>query len=488
MIGYTYHDIDLSLYNISRYMLGYERMVPEVHGVWCETLEQERLKHNRFIRLKPRGTFKTSLYTVSQSIELLMEDWLKNDGQFDKRILIASATETLATQILGEISSHFVSNPNIQEFFGYNPVRNAKYGELWLEPRHIRKEPNVKAIGSGTAIVSEHYDVIIADDIVNSEDRESQAKRDKNWRWFIDMISILEPNGYLFVCGTRWHFNDVYAHLFEQNELLPEHRKYHVEVESAIDEETGKSLFPSILTDDDIEALKIEKGIIEFNAQYMNRCIPTETQLFPEDRMHLYPEYGENADEFFTGHYRDYIYIDPALGQSEKSDYVVIIVGRAWQRKLYIRDVFMSNLTTPEKAVKITSNFMDMYDIGRVHIETNGFQSLYGKYFTEEDIPIVEHKNTKRKEIRIEGLEPYYSSGKIVFREDWKNVYKKFCEQLHLYPATDHDDAPDALESLTRIALKKKVGDVPSEVMSGMSRDNNRRNDRKFMFRGRVVA
>ena len=285
MLDYEYHGIPLSLYNISRYMLGYTKMVPEVHGVWSDTLEQERLKHNRFIRLKPRGTFKTTLYTVSQSIELLMHDWIENNGEFEKRVLIASATETLATQILGEISSHFLYNPNIKDFFGYDPVKNAKYGELWLSPKRIHKEPTIKAIGSGTAIVSEHYDIIIADDIVNSEDRESQAKRDKNWRWYIDMISILEPNGYLFVCGTRWHYDDVYAHLFAQNELLPEHRKYHVEVESAVDESNGKSLFPTILTDDDIEALKIEKGAIEFNAQYMNRCIPTETQLFPEERL-----------------------------------------------------------------------------------------------------------------------------------------------------------------------------------------------------------
>ena len=840
MLDYEYHGIPLSLYNISKYMLGYDRMVPEVHGVWADTLEKNREKYNRFVELRPRGTFKTTLFTVSQTIELLMEDWLNNNGQFDKRILIASATETLATQILGEISSHFISNPNIQEFFGYNPIRNAKYGELWLEPRSIHKEPTVKSIGSGTAIVSEHYNVIICDDICfdgetevltdkgwlffknldgtelvasinpdthfleyqkplryiqhnyngtmygikgrdsvdilvteghniywgtqkrhgnktfslqkvediygkygyvkkscnwngvyvdsitipaaqynnnyssdkkvipidafceflglflaegninsrhgknynsiiitqncvadkcneirrilnllpfeykeykgtglkdgtitfyigssqlanylhslggctevaknkyipsiiktlpkeqiqkfidgyflgdgstnnngskiiytasskmaddlqeliikcgytstkqthvmnttnpsgtkynttqyrisiitgkctpfirphhwykqeydgmvycvevphhliyirrngkvaivgqcNSEDRESQAKRDKNWRWYIDMISILEPNGYLFVCGTRWHYDDIYAHLIKQNEKLPEHRKYLIEIESVLDEKTGLTNFPTILSDDDIVALKIEKGVVEFAAQYMNRCIPTETQLFPPDRMHVYPEYGKNADNFFTGRYRDYIYIDPALGQSTDGDYVVVIVGREWDRKLYIRDAFMSNTTTPKRVVKVTEQLMDTYDIPRVHIETNGFQSLYGKYFTDEGISIVEHKNTKRKEIRIEGLEPYYSSGKVMFREDWETAYPLFVEQLHLYPATDHDDAPDALESLTRIALKKKVDINNAEnLVSGMSRVTMDKNLR-FPYLGR---
>lgn len=107
MLEYEYHGIPLSLYNISKYMLGYDRLVPEVHGVWCDRLEQQRLKHKRLMLLKPRGTYKTVIFTVSQTMELLMKDWLENDGEFVNRILIASATETLATQMLGEIIAHF---------------------------------------------------------------------------------------------------------------------------------------------------------------------------------------------------------------------------------------------------------------------------------------------------------------------------------------------------------------------------------------------
>ena len=471
MLEYEYHGVPLTLYNISRHMLGYDKMVPEVHGVWCDTLETERLEYKRIMKLKPRGTYKTTLYTVSQAIELLMEDWLQNNGKFTKRVLIASATEELSSQILGEISTHFRENENLLRFFGYNPVRSDKHGELWLTPRTVHKEPTIKAKGALSAIVSEHYDIIICDDIVNSEDRESQAKREKNWRWYQDVISILEPDGYLGVWGTRWHFDDVYQHIIDQNKKLPEDQKYTIEIEGAIDEVTGKTLFPTILTDSKIASLKIEKGLVEFYAQYLNKCVPTETQLFPLEKMHFYTDFGPTSEDQFKDKSKTIAYCDPSLGKSEKGDYLVIVIGTLWQKRLYIRSVFMSNITTPERAAKIAEQMMELYNVHTLYMEANGFQTLYTNFFRDKGIPIIEYRNTKNKEVRIEGLEPYVTAGKVLFRKDWETEYPVFIEQLNMYPAGQHDDAPDALEGITKIAFGKSSGTLtPSDLVSGISR------------------
>jgi predicted phage terminase large subunit-like protein len=471
MLGYEYHGVPLSLFNISKYMLNYSKMDDVVHRVWADNLEQQRLHHKRILKLKPRGTYKTSLFTVSQCVELLMQDWLDNNRQFTKRILIASATEELASQMLGEISAHFRDNKNIIEFFGYNPVRSDKHGELWLTPKRISKEPTIKAKGALSALVSEHYDIIFCDDIVNSEDRESQAKREKNWRWYKDVISILEPDGYLGVWGTRWHFDDVYQRIFDVNKKLPEDQKYSIEVEAAVDDVTGKTLFPTILTDNKIASLKIEKGLVEFYAQYLNKCVPTETQLFPLEKMHTYTDYGPQSEDQFKGRSKTIAYCDPSLGRSEKGDYMVIIIGTIWEKRLYIRDVFMSNTTTPEKAAKIAEQMMDLYNVHVMYMEANGFQTLYTNFFREKGIPIIEYRNMKNKEVRIEGLEPYYTSGKIMFRQDWESAYQTFIEQLNMYPAGNHDDAPDALEGITKIAFGKSSGKMdPAGLITGMTR------------------
>jgi predicted phage terminase large subunit-like protein len=467
MLDYTYHGAPLSLYNISKYMLGYNKLVPEVHGVWCDELEEERLHHRRILKMMPRGTFKTTLLTISQSIELLMQDWIENNGVFTKRILIASATDDLANQILGEVTTHFEQNKNLHGFFGYNPVKSSKQGELRLYPKSIKKEPTIRSRGALSSTVGEHFDYILLDDIVNSLDRESQAKRDQNWRWYIDLISILEPDGYLFITGTRWHFDDVYAKIMDINKKLPDDQKYSIKVEGAIDEDTGLTRFPSILSNEKIASLKIEKGIIEFAAQYMNRCLSVETQLFPIEKMHFYPEYGPNSEDQFKGYYKTIAYCDPSLGKSEKGDYAVLIIATLWKKRLYIRDVYISNTTTPSAMAKIAEQMMDNYDVGALYLEANGFQTLYARDFKERNITVIEYRNTKNKEVRIEGLEPYVTGGKVVFREDWDTAYPKFIDQLNMYPATEHDDAPDALEAITKIAFGTQTGKFEGRGLAG---------------------
>lgn len=471
MLGYEYHGIPLTLYNISKYMLGYDKLTEEVHGVWCNELEQERLIHNRILKLKPRGTYKTVIYTVSQCIELLMQDWLDNNGVFTKRILIASATDDLANQILSEIAAHLETNKNLHDFFGYNPVKSSKQGEVRLSPRVIKKEPNIRSRGALSSTVGEHFDYILLDDIVNSLDRESQAKREQNWRWYIDLISILDPQGTIFACGTRWHFNDVYANIIELNKKLPENQRYSIEIEGAIDEVTGLTRFPNILSDDKIASLKIEKGIVEFASQYLNKCLSIETQLFPLEKMHFYPEYGPNSEDQFKGYHKTIAYCDPALGKSEKGDYAVLIIGTLWKKRLYIREIYMSNTTTPSAMARIAEQMLDTYDIPALYLESNGFQTLYARDFKERDISIIEYRNTKNKEVRIEGLEPYITGGKVLFREDWETAYPKFIEQMNMYPATEHDDAPDALEAITKISFGKQSGTFDGKgLASGMSR------------------
>lgn len=451
-----YHGKKLSLYIVAKFLLGYGRMVKRVHKTWCDDLEEILKIRKRVLLLKFRGAFKTTVYSVSFPIWYLMNDWVNHEGRFTKRILIASATNELAMQIMGEIGQHLTNNEQITQFFGYNPINRSNLQEIWLSPREIHKEPNIKAKGALSAIASEHYDLIIADDIVNSDDRESETTRNKKIRWYQDLISILEPGGELIVVGTRWHSGDLYGFLMEQNEKLPSKSKYHVEIESAIDKD-GNPTVPEILNLDELQRLKIEKGIIEFASQYENKILPSETQLFKLESMQFYDESEEDL-----GHFVNYAYIDPALGSlnKNKGDYIVILVGAVKNGVLFVRDAYFTNTTTPDEALKKAVLYKELYGYIKIGIESNGFQTLYSKAAKEENLPVMEVKNTKNKAIRIEGIQPYIISGKIKFRKDWENVYPILIMQMIEYPAGIHDDGPDALEGLMSMSFKSKIGSL----------------------------
>lgn len=426
-------------------MLGYSAL-SDIHERWCDDLEENRRKYNRILLLKPRGTYKSTIYTISQVIELLMEDYVKNK-QFTLRILIISATEDLATQILSEITAHFLHNDELKAFFGRDVIESSNNQSLTLMPRKIAKEPTIKARGSGAAIVGEHYTTIFIDDLANNKDRESAAKRAENAKWLQDIISIISPGGYILICGTRWHGDDVYNDIIENNKKLKGKFKYHIEIESAVDD-NGNPNFPTILPLDVLESIRTEKGIVAYTSQYLNQILSSGTQIFCPEKMHFYTEYGPDS-QMHAG--KTIGYLDPALGR--EGDYIVFVIGTVVDNELQIRDVVMKNDVPVMQFLEIIKNYAILYHIDIIAVETNGFQSLVADSMRDMGLPIKDIGNRKKKEIRIEGAEPYYSSGKIRFRTDWENIYPDFLHQIFMYPSARHDDAPDALAGLASAAL-----------------------------------
>lgn len=451
MARILFHGKVLTLYNVAKYILEYSKLDSK-HKEWCARYEEiKKSGRQRILLMKPRGTYKTTIYSVSNIIDILMEDWVQTGGTFNKRILLTSSTEDMAIQILSEVRQHLKNNPNLREFFGYDPVESFNQREIQLTPRSVHKEPSIKAKGAMSAIVSEHYDVIIVDDLCNNDDRESNAVRERKKRWFIDLISILNPDGLLLVVGTRWHLDDVYNYIISNNTNLPEKDKYHIEIESIYDKDTKEPLFPSIYSQEDIERLKVEKGLIEFYSQYMNDPLPSETQLFKLEEMKFYTDYDKDFEDA-----RHVIYVDPALGR--EADFSMIIVGGVKDNKLYVRDVFASNIITPDRLIAQIEFYFNRYHVTIIGIEANQFQTLFAQSVKRRGIPVTEVRNFKKKQLRIEGLAPYVSSGIVVFRDDWINRkdYVELVEQLVKYPVHKHDDGPDALEGAVRMGLKNK--------------------------------
>mgnify|MGYP000338941835 CR=1 FL=1 len=438
----------IDFYKFCKYILGYDKL-SEPHKRWCETLERERKKHKRLMFLKPRGTFKSTIYTVSYTLwRIILDKYKYND--IPHRILIASATNELACQFLGEIRQQLMLNEKLK-WFGLTITKETQQ-EIWLKRRTIHKEPTIKAKGALAAITSEHYDLIIVDDLCNNEDRESETIRERKKRWYQDLISILEPDGEVLVVGTRWHFDDLYNFIMETNKKLPDKDKYHIEVEAIVDE-NGNPRFPEIYSKEDVERLKIEKGLVEFHSQYLNSPLPAETQLFKLERMHFYKEEGELARKLDKT--ANYGYCDPALGR--EGDYAVVVVGALLDGILYIRDCWLRNDATPDRVVDVIKELHERYNFVRFGVESNGFQSLFSKFVKEKRVPVVEVKNLRNKRVRIESIEPFVSNGQIRFREDWEKAYPELIDQLIKFPVGKYDDAPDALEGLYRIAMKTNV-------------------------------
>jgi predicted phage terminase large subunit-like protein len=188
------------LFRFAREVLGYDLLQEDPHRRWCNQAGQH---YKRSLYLKPRVTYKSTIYTIADSIFRLLENP-------NLRILIANATIDQAQQFLNEIAGHYKRNDRLRElhYEMYNcealDYRSSVSEKLTLNSRtSIRKEPSIATIGALGNIVSSHYDIIKVDDLCNIQDRESPSIREKKKRWFNDLIAILErePPGELQVVG-----------------------------------------------------------------------------------------------------------------------------------------------------------------------------------------------------------------------------------------------------------------------------------------------
>jgi predicted phage terminase large subunit-like protein len=441
-----------NLFFFAKEVLGYERLSEKIHKRWAKSMEDESIK--RRLRLKPRGTYKTSLYTIAYPVWKL----LKNNNL---RISICSGNLENAIDSSQTIKRNFIYNKKLIDLYGefYDKKLPWTQSAFSIKGRkdYNKKENSITAVGFGTQMTGKHFDLIIADDIVNNDDRESQTIRKKKQRWFEDLISILEPDGEVLIVGTRWHYDDFYNYIInELNPKLMDKEKYDLEIECAINE-NGMANFPDLLPLEKLEILKLEKGLVEFNSQYMNSPIAVGTQIFFETDLKFYIEEDIEKDSLAIA------YLDPSLGKNYESDYSALIIGIPEKDDvLNIVDAVIVRIL-PDLLIELIQYNCRKYNIKILGIESNSFQEYLvdeiEKKLKPQNIKIEKVKNFTNKEVRIQSIQPLIKNGYIKFNPGINTIYPILKEQLLLYPLAKNDDGPDALEGL--YSLFKKITERP---------------------------
>lgn len=161
---------EIDFFNFTKYLLGYDRL-NDVHKEWAKEVDTT---HRRKLFLKPRGTYKSTIYTIAYPIWKLVNNP-------NERILIANATSDNAEAFLREITTHLLRNQRFKDVFGNLIDGNtSKVSSVTLKSRTaFNKEPSISTVGVLGNLVSAHYSTIICDDLCNDKDRESESIREK---------------------------------------------------------------------------------------------------------------------------------------------------------------------------------------------------------------------------------------------------------------------------------------------------------------------
>lgn len=393
---------------------------------------------HRALLLAPRGYGKSTTLNITRVIFEVIADP-------DLRVLIVSNTQLQAEVFLREIKYHLEHNAELRDVFG-NYVGEMKWDvrEVIVEPRRSHaKESTISCVGVGGPVVSRHYDLIIADDLIDEDNARTEGQREKVRSWFYrSLLPTLEPDGRIYILGTRYHFLDLYGRLVEG-----EYRDRHKVVKALPDD--GTTPWPEKFTVEWLQNRRIEMGTVLFNGQYQNDVQAMKGAIFRADWL----RHVDTAPDGLA----IYMGVDLAISRRETADYfAVVTVGVDHKtRELYVLDAIQRRLTFKQQTDLIVAQYAKWRPV-RVAIEGNAYQAAQVEAIKELGyVTVSALTTTKDKVTRFLRLAAKFEAGRVFLR---RGATEDLVDQLLLVPDADHDDLVDALDFAVSDALTGYLG------------------------------
>lgn len=427
------------------------------HQELCDFIMKEEPKKK--LVLIPRGHLKSTVVTVGYSLMRIAKDP-------SVRILIANATYDMATSFLNQIKKHLKDNEIFRDYYGDFSRNPDKWSENMIsigkKKSFGRKEATITTYGIGGNLVSQHYDVIIMDDVVNRDFINTREQIEKTILFYKDSLDLLEPGGVLIVIGTRWADNDLYGWIMDKSSPERVWEGFDVMVKKAYSGnlETGDELellYPEKFSREILQVLKREKGIYEFASQYLNDPVPQEDAKFKLAWIKTVLE-----DELRVREISYFTMVDPAIGQKKDSDNTAIVtIGVDQWNNWFVVNIIWGRFLPNEIINYIFANWAQ-YQPRKIGIEMTAYQKSLQYAIVDEMrrrnifLPVVELKADKSKNERIQGLIPRYANGGIYHLQQCP--YREELEdELMRFPRGKHDDIVDALSYGLQIAYPSRA-------------------------------
>lgn len=424
------------LFFLSQTILGYDKLSGGLHGHFASWLKKTDGKQYRLMLL-PRGHYKSTVTTISDTIQIVLPDDSKNSPYprnlgTNARVLIAHEGQEHASRFLSSITEHFRRNPLLLALFPEcSPQKHHRMNKTELElPRtKIWSEPTIDVMGVGTRAQGRHYDFLKLDDIYGTEARDSKAVHDATMMWIDNIQSFLltPATDHIDFIGTRYKHEDVYNHIME---VYEEDLVRYVRPIIEYDEKAGKKLpiFPEQFTEKSIEILK--KNPVVYNSQYLNDPLSGDSEFEGEweryyeqykwdtpDRKISYLDNSNTKKSFSWLELDRLVIVDPAtvgLGgivvtgtnyEMNPKAFILECEQKAYDPPALVNRLFELNRKWAPRAIVIEEVLFSQ--LFRHWIQRE--QGVRGEYFR-----IIPAKTKQRaKEDRVRGLATWFANSQI---------------------------------------------------------------------------
>jgi hypothetical protein len=366
-----------------------------------------------------RGSYKTTAITEIGSI-------IKLAKEPDARIAIVKKTFTNAAESVRNIAN-IMMLPDVYAFledmWGPWKFTTLKDGKFNLSVKQTKtQQGSMEALGADSRFTGKHFDFIMIDDLIDLDDRLSEAEREHTNTVINELFSnVIDPGKHIGATGTFWHKKDGWS-------ILPTPKIYTI---------NDTNLFT-------VEQIEEKRRFTTPMLWSINYFLTHESE---QDQPFLNPNLGMWHDDKVTD---VKAHVDAAYDGSHYC--ALTILGRLPGGKFNGTGfVFPGNI---KNWIPFVVKKMVEYKANRVYIETNSDRGYTGDY-------IRMHPEAKRNHIWVEDYDERMKKTEKINTfayEIWKDIEwdnqgmdKNYLEQIVDYlPDQEPDDAPDSLSSLIK--------------------------------------
>jgi len=368
----------------------------------------------------PRGTLKTTIVTK------YLPTWLtiRDDTM---RSLIATNTHPNARKKLQDIRGVFDTHVLFQRLFPeLLPTRKCRWTDEAAEvTRKVSfPEATFEACGKKTKKVGTHYNLIIEDDTTAPDVSDmteeisipSREEVEQAIGWHVSATSLLVPKGprIRIIVTTRWADYDLVSYLKEHE---PTYKVFDVPARKV----DGTPIFSMFYDKEKLHDIESQIGPYMFSCLYLNAPLDSKLRVFQD----IWFQWISTAEAYNKEGYYS-IAIDPAI--SEKSaacETAITLVKHSYNNNFPVQYWFriIAGHFSPSETVDKSLELAQLYlpELKGIIVETTAYQESLMYQLREAmtvkklKINLIPFKTRQNKELRIQGLQPYFANGRIFF-------------------------------------------------------------------------
>jgi len=426
-----------------------------VKKVWPHFIEGAHHKRmaNAFERVA-RGECKRLIinmpprHTKSEFASYLLPAWFL--GNFpEKKIIQTSHTAELAVGFGRKVRNLVDSDVFSETFPGVGLQADSKAAGRW----NTNHRGDYFAIGVGGAVTGKGADILIIDDPHSEQEAALAATSpeiyDKVYEWYTSgPRQRLQPGGSIVIVMTRWSQRDLTGQVLKADAQRGGEGWEVIEFPAILP--SGKPLWPSFWSLDELSALQRELPNAKWQAQYQQNPVGNESAIIKRDWWQWWEEDNPPECEYILQAW------DTAFEKNNRADYSA---GTTWgvfthhkdnQKYLILLNTYKKRVEFPELKRDVLREYNE-YEPDTLIVEkkASGAPLIYD--LRAMGIPVSEYTPSKGQDkfARLNSVSDIIASGRVwVPRTRWA---EELVDEIASFPSGEHDDLVDS----TTLALMR---------------------------------